>query len=98
MSYADLVRQHARIAILRFLEDAPKYTSNVSMLAAALPRVGIEFTRADVVKEVRWLEDQGVVEAETTGDLIIVTANTRGVEIATGIARHPDIQRPKPGS
>ncbi|NRB18327.1 VpaChn25_0724 family phage protein [Parasedimentitalea psychrophila] len=98
MSYSDTVRQHARIAILRFLEDAPRYTSNVSMLASQLPLIGIAFTRAQVVTELAWLKEQGLVETEETGAFIVATATTRGVEIAQGIARHPEIQRPKPGA
>jgi len=98
MSYSDTVREHARIAILRFLEDAPRYTSNVSMLASQLPLIGIAFTRAQVVTELAWLKEQGLVETEETGAFIVATATTRGVEIAQGIARHPEIQRPKPGA
>jgi len=98
MSYADELRKHARIAILRFLEDAPKYTSNVSMLATQLPRVGIAFTRDQVTTEAHWLAEQGLVEVEDHAGFMVVVATTRGVEIAQGIARHPDIQRPRPGA
>lgn len=98
MSYADELRKHARIAILRFLEDAPKYTSNVSMLATQLPRVGIAFTRDQVTTETHWLAEQGLVEVEDHAGFLVVVATTRGVEIAQGIARHPEIQRPRPGA
>ncbi|MBW3243146.1 hypothetical protein KUV57_10595 [Epibacterium sp. DP7N7-1] len=98
MSYADELRKHARIAILRFLEDAPKYTSNVSMLATQLPRVGIAFTRDQVTTEAHWLAEQGLVEVEDHAGFLVVVATTRGVEIAQGIARHPEIQRPRPGA
>lgn len=98
MSYADELRKHARIAILRFLEDAPKYTSNVSMLATQLPRVGIAFTRDQVTTEAHWLSEQGLVEVEDHAGFLVVVATTRGVEIAQGIARHPEIQRPRPGA
>jgi len=98
MSYSDTLRQHARIAILRFLEDAPRYTSNVSMLTSQLPLIGISFTRDQVVTELAWLKEQGLVETEETGAFIVAIATTRGVEIAQGIARHPEIQRPKPGA
>ena len=98
MSYSATLRQHARIAILRFLEDAPQYTLNVSMLTSQLPLIGIAFTRAQVVTELAWLKEQGLVETEETGAFIVAIATTRGVEIAQGIARHPEIQRPKPGA
>jgi len=98
MSYSDTLRQHARIAILRFLEDAPKYTSNVSMLTSQLPLIGISFTRSQVVSELAWLKENGMVETEESGTFVIAVATTRGVEIAQGVARHPEIQRPKPGA
>lgn len=98
MSYADTLRKHGRLAILRAVEDAPKYTSNVSMITTIIQAVGIQFTRDQVVTEVSWLEAQGMVETQTHGgDFIVVTATLRGVEIAQGIATHPEIQRPRPG-
>lgn len=96
MSYAETLREHARIAILRFVEDAPKYTSNVSMLATLLPSVGISFSRDQVVGEVRWLEEQGLVSTEDHAGFVIVTGTTRGVEVAQGIVRHPGVKRPGP--
>ena len=97
MSYSDELRKHARLAILRFLEDAPRYTSNVSMLSEQLPRVGIAYTRDQVTTELHWLQEQGMLSLESHGGFIVAVGNTRGVEIAQGIARHPEIQRPRPG-
>ncbi len=97
MSFSDHLRKHARVAILRFLEDAPRYTSNVSMLSEQLPRVGISYTRDQVKTELHWLEEQGMVQIEDHAGFTVVTATTRGVEIAQGIALHPEIQRPRPG-
>ena len=98
MSYSDLVTRHARIAILRFLEDAPQYTTNASMLSTALPRLGISYTRDQVETELSWLQEQGLVTVEETGGFVVATATVRGVEIAQGIATHPKIQRPRPGA
>ncbi|UWQ31278.1 hypothetical protein K3555_08890 [Leisingera sp. M527] len=98
MNYNETLREHARIAILRFIEDAPGYTSNVSMLSSQLPRVGIAYTRDQTETELEWLQEQGLAQIERNGSFVVVTATTRGVEIAQGIARHPKIQRPRPGS
>lgn len=95
--YAQTLREHARLAILRLLEDAPRYTSNVSMFATLLPQLGIAFTRDQIAGEVEWLKEQGLVTSETSGGLMIVTATLRGVEVAAGIARHPGIPRRRPG-
>jgi hypothetical protein len=94
--YAALVRKHARITILRFLEGAPKYTSNASMLSAMLPKAGVNFTRDQTVTELEWLREQGFVNLETYGGIVVAIATLRGVEIAQGVATHPEIQRPRP--
>lgn len=46
--YTETLREHARIAILRTLEDAPKYTSNVSMMFTILHQMGIRMTRDQI--------------------------------------------------
>jgi len=60
------------------------------MLTSQLPLIGIAFTRAQVVTELAWLKEQGLVETEETGAFIVATATTRGVEIARA---SPAIQR-----
>lgn len=97
-SYAEELREHARLAILRMLEDAPSYRSNVSIMTDLLPRFGISYTRDQVVGELQWLSEQGMLTVErlTGSDFIVATATTRGCEIAQGIATYPGIQRPRP--
>jgi len=96
--YADRLRAHARLAILRFLDGAPQYTSNVSLLAELLPDVGITMSRDQITTEVRWLEDQGLVHCEEhSAGFVIVEATVRGQEVAQGIAAVPGVKRPRPG-
>lgn len=98
MSYADELREHARIAILRLLEDAPRYTSNVSMMTDLLRRLGIGYTRDQVAGEIRWLQEQGLLTSEDLSGFIIATATVRGIEVAQGIVTYPGVQRPRPGA
>jgi len=97
-SYQETLSENARIAILRLLEEAPKYTGNVSMITQLLHNLGIGFTRDQVSGEVSWLKEQGLVTTEDHAGFIVVTATVRGVEVAQGIARHPGVKRPRPGS
>lgn len=97
-SYQETLSEHARIAILRLLEGAPKYTSNVSMITQLLHPLGIAYTRDKVTSEVSWLAEQGLVTTEDHAGFIVVSATVRGVEVAQGIARHPGVQRPRPGN
>lgn len=94
--YFELQRRHARLAILRFVEGAPQYSTNASMLAQLLPHVGINYTRDQVVTELNWLRDQGMVTLAAHGGIVVATATMSGVEIAQGTGRHPDVQRPRP--
>lgn len=98
MSYHEELREHARIAILRMLEDAPKYTSNVSMMTQLLPKLGIGYSRDQVETEVRWLAEQSLLTVEDHAGFIVATATVRGVEVAQGIVKHHGICRPRPGS
>lgn len=97
-SYEDMLRRHARLAMLRFMEDAPRYTTNVSMLAMLLPSVGISLSRDQIATEARWLQEQGLATCDDSGPLIIVTATGRGIEAATGTIQVPGVERPRPGA
>ncbi|MBN8190386.1 hypothetical protein JF540_27450 [Salipiger thiooxidans] len=96
MSYAEELREHARIAILRLLDDAPRYTSNVSMMTDLLRAYGIGYTRDQVTGEVHWLREQGLVSTEDHVGFLVVTATVRGLEVAQGVVTYPGVQRPRP--
>ena len=92
------LRPHARLAILRLLEDAPRYTSNVSMITTLLPSMGISMTRAQIEAEVEWLRVEALVTVEMpTEHLVVVAATVAGVEVAQGIGRHNAVPRPRAG-
>lgn len=94
--YGDYHRRHRRLAILRHLEAIPEYCGNASILQDVLRGVGLPATRDQVVTELTWLKEQGFVSYDEKADFLVVTATARGVEIARGLASHPDIQRPSP--
>lgn len=97
-AYEDKLREHARLAILRFLEGAPRYTSNVSMLKELLPDVGISLSADQIATEARWLEEQGFVTCdEHQAGFLIVEATLRGVDVALGVIHVPGVKRPRPG-
>ncbi|WP_233193106.1 VpaChn25_0724 family phage protein [Acidimangrovimonas sediminis] len=96
MNYAERTRMHRRLAILRHLEACAEYTSNASILQDVLFGVGLPSTRSEVVTELAWLKEQGFASYDDRADFVVVTATRRGVEIARGLAVHPEIQRPSP--
>lgn len=94
--YAETLRKHRRLAILRHLEAIPEYTGNASILQDVLRGLGLPVSRDQVVTELAWLKEQGFVTYDSGADFVVVTATARGVDIARGLATHPDIQRPSP--
>ncbi len=95
--YVSTLSKHRRLTILKFLADSPEYTSNASILVEVCNQFGVTSTRDQVAGEVAWLKEQGMVSFDDHGDFIVVSATTRGVEIAEGAARHAGVQRPRPG-
>ncbi|MBM2294688.1 hypothetical protein JQX09_22520 [Sulfitobacter pseudonitzschiae] len=96
MSYAETVRKHRRLGILRHLEACSGYTSNASILTDVLDGVGIASTRDQIVTELTWLRENGFVAYDDNVAFVVVRATQTGVEIALGRSTHPDIQRPSP--
>lgn len=96
MSYPDMVRQHRRLAILRYLEECPAYTVNAAILGDVLAGLGLPATHDQVVTEVVWLREQGFVTMVEAGGLVVATATRAGLEVAQGRTLHPEIRRPRP--
>lgn len=94
--YAETLRKHRRLAILRHLEAIPEYTGNASILQDVLRGLGLPVSRDQVVTELAWLKEQGFVTYDSGADFVVVIATARGVDIARGLATHPEIQRPGP--
>ncbi len=94
--YGESLRRHRRLAILRHLEACSEYTSNASILTDVLRGVGVTSTRSQVITELVWLRENGFITSVDQGDFVIASATGSGIEIAQGVAVHPEIQRPRP--
>lgn len=96
--YLQTLSKHRRLAILRFLQESPSYTSNVSILTDVLNgnEIGINTSRAQTATELHWLVEQGFASITGTPDFLVVTATQRGIDIALGRATHPEVHRPSP--
>lgn len=95
MSYADDIRRHKRLAILRHLAECSEYTSNASILGDVLRGVGLVASRDQIVTELTWLQDQSMIIMTDHQDFVVATATQDGVEVARGVTTHPGIQRPR---
>lgn len=98
MSYLDHLLEHARLAVLKLLAEAPSYRANDSVLAQAIDQLGLPVTRDQLRGQLAWLEEQALATLERpTPTLIVATATQRGLDVATGRAIVPGVVRPGPG-
>lgn len=98
MSYRDAVTENIRLIILRELQDTNGYTSNDSVLQMVLDKWGQKLSRDRVRTELAWLADQALVSLVPLGDSGAqrVTITERGLDVASGAASVPGVQRPGP--
>lgn len=99
MSFADAYAANIRLIILRELKDTTGYVSNDSVLQIVLDKWGQRLSRDRVRTELAWLADQGLVTSVLLGESGAqrVTLTERGLDVATGAASVPGVQRPGPG-
>lgn len=96
MSYAQKVREHVRVTILRLLEEDPNYTMNDSMITDMMPEYGFSQSRDQVRTELAWLREQGLVSYDNDAGIIIATLTERGADAALGRTTVPGVKRPAP--
>jgi len=96
MDYADTLRRHRRLTILRTLSAIPGYSTNESIIEDACDRFRVTSTRDQVRTELGWLAEQGFVTNEIIGDYMIATLTQGGLDIVSGKRVHPDIEKPAP--
>ncbi len=95
MSYGDILQADVRLVILRTLAELPANRGNSSVLCSILDsRYGHAVTRDKIKTELRWLEEQGLVEIDDAGSVLVATLRERGADVAAGRARVDGIKRP----
>jgi hypothetical protein len=96
-TFADRLREDRRLVILRLLSEASGYRANSSVLHAGLQYLAIAASRDDVLTDLAWLQDQGLVRLDQVTDSIqTVTLSARGDDVAHGRAIVPGVSRPSP--
>lgn len=77
---SDIIREHARLIILRSLYDETNYSSNDSALRDQLEMFGINKSRDWVKNELAYLEEMGAIKRIVQGTTVIVHLQPAGVE------------------
>ncbi|GHU08330.1 hypothetical protein AGMMS50225_06770 [Betaproteobacteria bacterium] len=96
MSFSDYLRADRRLVMLRILAEMPAYRSNSSIISGMLEKLGHGVSRDVVRTDLRWLEEQGQVEIDEAGPVLVVTLTDRGGDVAAGRATVDGIARPHP--
>jgi hypothetical protein len=78
MSMDRLIREEARLVILRVLEEQPDGRLNSALLQAALESFGITKSRDWVHDELNWLASMGAVTVIVAGSVRIATLTAKG--------------------
>ncbi len=89
-------REHLRLCLLRFLEGAPAYRANSSILQGEAERFGLAATRDQVKAELAWLDEQGLVHKEDLVGLVVAQLTERGLDVSMGRAGCPGVRKPSP--
>jgi hypothetical protein len=93
--YADYLRSDLRLVLLRILSEMPSYRANSSILSNLLHQLGHAATRDQVKTEMRWLSEQGLINLDDAGSVLVATLQERGQDVAEGRSQVDGINRPR---
>ena len=95
MSFAEYLRKDMRLVALRVLSETPGFRANSSVLFNLLDQFGHAVTRDQVKTELRWLAEQGLVEVDEAGSVLVAKLTERGQDVAEGRAVVDGVARPR---
>lgn len=97
VEFTEFLTRDLRLVMLRLLAEDPGYSMNDSILQGALELYGHNVSRDKVKTELRWLEEQGLVDIEIVAKTVMVAKLTgRGLDCAQGKARVDGVRPPRP--
>lgn len=91
-----LVTEDRRLAILHILEESAEYRSNLFLIQRMLHVLGHPVSQDAINTDLAWLAEQGLLELETVGGVVIPQLLSRGLDVANGRAVVPGVARPMP--
>jgi hypothetical protein len=99
MSMGDVIREHARLIMLRDLAEQPDGRWNSEALREDLElRWAINRPRAFVHDELRWLEMMGAVTLVESASVLIASITQKGLDHVERRIRIEGVKRPSPES
>ena len=92
----DIVREEARLIILRELHAQSNYALNDALLQATLETFGIGKSREWVREELNYLERVGAIRRSVAGSAMIAQLEPKGVEHVERRLVIEGVKRPSP--
>ncbi len=92
----DIIREDARLIILRELHAQANYALNDSLLQQTLEGFGISKTREWVREEIAYLERVGAVSRTAAGSVVVARLLAKGVEHVERRLVIEGVKRPSP--
>lgn len=96
MSFADFQTTDRRLVLLRALQAAAQYQANAYLLQRYADSVGHVVSKDRIAQDLAWLAEQGLITLAQE-PITVATLTERGLDVATGRAVVPGVQRPAPG-
>lgn len=91
-----IVREEARLIVLRALAEQPDTALNSSLLVEALAAFGLSRTRDWLHVELGWLSDIGAITVLDAGSVRIARLTERGLDHVERRVALPGVKRPSP--
>lgn len=92
----DIIREEARLIMLRELHSQSNYALNDALLRDVLESFGIAKTREWVREELGYLENVGAVTRTSAGSVVVAKLTPKGVEHVERRLVIEGIKRPSP--
>jgi hypothetical protein len=92
----DIIREDARLIILRELHAQSNYALNDSLLQQTLEGFGIAKTRDWVREEINYLANVGAVSKTAVGSVVVAHLSPKGVEHVERRFVIEGVKRPSP--
>ncbi|HDS1522152.1 hypothetical protein A7X89_11150 [Stenotrophomonas maltophilia] len=94
-TFAERMREDRRLVLLRLLAEQNGYRANSSTLHAGLHHMAVAGSRDDVLTDLTWLGEQGLLRvSEAVPGVLVAELTQRGQDVATGMTSVPGVRRP----
>ncbi len=97
MTYQTTITEDRRLSLLLVLAETPGYSANAFLLRDAVDSIyGHSASNDQVVTDIAWLAEQGLVTSRKAGEVTLATLTARGADAAAGRANVPGVKKPMP--